>query len=166
MKKIFTIIFIMLITITTNSCVDPQTNNSDYEEDNMPLGVSIIQLIANPVEYHGKKIRVDGVANLSVGARAIYLCTEHWYYMSNRNALWVSIESKYIDYEDGSYEHWYYINDEWVVYEDAQHYNGKYVLIEGTFDMYEIGNRGMFSGGIVNVTRFSDFSNFHRDIIP
>ena len=159
MKKTFIIIFIVLNIIAMNSCSDAQKNNLNNEEDIIPLEVSIIQLIANPAEYHGKKIMVHGVGNLSFEGTSVYLCIDNWYYLSTKNALWVTMNCEIIDDEL-----WYYINDKLISYEEAQKYNGKYVLIEGTFDMYETGHGGLFSGGIYNVTRFDDFSNIYRGV--
>jgi len=162
MKKILVIVVILLSMTTLNSCSDSQASVDSDEESNMPIEVSIIRLIANPIDYHGRRVRVDGVANLSIGATAVYLCTDSWFYLSTRNALWVDIEQDLLIHEGNLYEHWYYINGEWVLYEDAQHLNGKRVTVEGTFDMYKLGNRGMYSGGIVDVTRFRDSSMFYR----
>jgi len=157
MKKTSFVILMVFIIIVTNSCSDEKNSNINNKEDGIPLEVSIIQLIANPTEYHGKKIAVKGVGSLAFEGTAIYLCTDNWYYLANKNAIWVNIDSEVINDEL-----WYYINGERISENDAQKYNGKYVLVEGTFDMYETGHRGAFSGGIYNVTRFSDFSDSYR----
>ena len=138
------------------SCSDKKSNGNN-DKDNITLEVSIIQLIANPAEYHGKKIQIHGVGNLSYEGTSVYLSIDNWYYMSSKNAIWVSMDSEMIDGEL-----WYYINGELISYEDAQKYNGKYVLIDGTFDMDETGHRGGFSGMIYDITRFSDFSDMYR----
>ena len=157
MKKIFIIIFILLSIIVITSCSDKK-KNSDNEEDSIwPLDVSIIQLIANPTEYHGKNIRVKGVGDLSFEGTSVYLCIDNWYYGASKNAIWVDIDSEIMDNNLR-----YYINGRLISYDDAQKYNGKYVLIEGTFDMYETGHRGAFSGGISDITRFEDFSSSNR----
>jgi len=156
MKKTLIIIFIMLNTIALTSCSDSK-NNSDNDEDIWPLDVSIIQLIANPSEYHEKKIRVKGVADLSFEGTAVYLCIDNWYYGVYKNAIWLNIDGEIVDNKL-----WYYINGERISEEEAQKYNGKYVLIEGAFDMYEVGHRGAFSGGIDDVTRFLDISSSNR----
>ena len=165
MKKIFIIIFIMLSIIAMSSCSDKK-KNSDNEEDSIwPLDVSIIQLIANPAEYHGKKIQVKGVGNLSFEGTSVYLCIDNWYYGASKNALWLSIEQKFIENENSVYFEdvaWYYLNGEWISYKDAQEHNGKYVLIEGTFDMYATGHRDLFSGRIYDITRFNGVSNSNR----
>ena len=160
MKKTSIIIFIMVNMLAMFSCSDEKKNNSENDEDGMPLSVSIIQLIANPAEYHGKKIRVKGVGNLSFEGTSVYLCIDNWYYLANKNAIWVSIDSEIVDNEL-----WYYINGERISEEEAcKKYNGKYVLIEGTFDMYSTGYRGGYSGNIYDVTRYADWSSSNRSL--
>jgi len=143
----------------STSLLDQQINSIDNDGEDFPLYVSIIKLIANPDEYHGKKIRIYGVGNIEFEGTAVYLCIDNWYYFVSKNAIWVSMEGEIVDNEL-----WYYINGERISYEDAKKYNGKYVLIEGTFDMYETGHRDRYSGGIYNVTRFLDISNSNRGI--
>jgi len=174
MKKTFIIIFIVVNIIVMNSCSDWQKNNGDNDEnstslseprmdninndeDIMPLEASIIQLIANPSEYHGKKIMVKGIGNLKYEDTSVYLCIDSWYYLATKNALWVDI-----DLEVNNNELWFNINGKRISEKDAQKYNGKYVLIVGIFDMYETGHMDLFSGGIYDVTRFSDFSDIYR----
>ena len=159
MKKTVIIIFIIINIIAINSCSDEKQNDNHAEEDAWPLHVSIIQLIANPAEYHGKKILVEGVVDLSYEGTAVYLCIDNWYYLASKNAIWLKIPLEVIDDEL-----WYYINGRLISEEDAREYNGKYVLIEGTFDMYDTGHRDLFSGGIFDITSFIDTSNINQDI--
>ena len=174
MKKIIIVMFIMLNIIAINACTDTQKNdidneegsmdlyeqkmnNSDNAEDIIPLEVSIIQLIANPAEYDGKKIAVHGVGNLSYEGTSVYLCEDNWYYLATKNAIWLSIKTELIDGE-----WWYCIADKRISYDDAQEYNGKYVLVEGTFNMNTKGHRGGYSGVIYNITRFTDCSDIYQ----
>jgi len=157
MKKTLIIIIIILKIIAITACSDKE-NNIYKEEDIIPLDVSIIQLISNPIEYHEKYIRVIGIGNLEFEGNSVYLCKDSWFNFVSKNALWLSIGGEIIDDEL-----WYYINGELISEEDAQKYNGKYVLIEGTFDMNITGHRGLYSGGIYNINRF-DFWHFHRDM--
>jgi len=120
----------MLNINALTSCSEKNNN----EENSMPLDVSLIQLIANPSDYHGKKIRISGVTQIDHSGVSVYFDKDGWYYLG-KEKLWVSIESKKIKNENTIYLEdmlWYYINDEWISYEDAQEYNGKYVIIEGS----------------------------------
>jgi hypothetical protein len=135
------------------------TSNDETEKDEMPLRVPFIQLIANPAEYHGKKVKVKGVGNLSFEGTELYLCIDNWYYLSG-DAIWLNIPWEVVDYEL-----WFYINGVWISEKEAQKYNGKYVLIEGTFNMHETGHRGLFAGGIYDITRFDDFSDVNQGLI-
>jgi hypothetical protein len=177
MKKILIVMVIITNIFAMNSCSDsPQLyidsegnnmflsdqkmDNIDNEEYDMILDVSIIQLIANPTEYHGKKIAIKGVGNLGFEDTAVYLCIDNWYHLATKNAIWINM-----NWEVADDELWYYINNKRISEEDAQKYNGKYVRIKGTFDMYDVGHRGLFSGGIYDITRFSDYSDINRGIV-
>ena len=157
MKKATIIILIISNIIAMISCSNKK-NNEDNDEEIIPIEVSIIQLIANPTEYHGKKIAVQGVGNISFEDTAVYLCEDNWCYLVTKNAVWLKIDWEVIDEEL-----WFYINGEQISEEDAREYNGKYVFIEGTFDMYDVGHRGLFSGGIYDITRYEDFSDISRN---
>ena len=154
------------LDVTTSNedipCLDAITGNDDNYDDGLPVSVSIIRLLANPAEYHGKRVRVDGIVDLAVGRTSLFISREHWCCFSAHNALWLEMEQELIISGHVLEEHWYYINGEWILYEDVQHLNGRNVTIEGVFDMYHVGNRGWYSGGIVNITRVLDNSMFCR----
>ena len=162
MKKIF-LLFILMAILTFSSCSD---SNEDGDDEYIPiLSVSIIQLIANPAEYHGKTIRVDGVVELGKSVNAVSLSKDCWYNMVSKNALYLDFDMEFIGdenlyFEEGAH---YNIVNELIPYEEAREkYNGKYVLIEGVFDMNYRGMRQQHVGGIINITRFS-LSTINRD---
>ena len=109
-----------------------------YAED-----VTVIQLIATPEKYDGKLVRVIGVGNLE-------------------------FEGNYISLDMESYKHglgndiWLELGDRAIPYEEAQAYNGKYVIVEGFFNMNEKGHFGMFRGTIKDVSRY-ELWEFKRD---
>lgn len=98
-----------------------------------PIGLSLIQLIANPEKYHGKSVRVVGFVHLEFEGNAIYLHKEDFDRFLPRNALWLSITDE-ID-------------------KQADTYNNKYVLVEGTFNAENMGHLGMCSGSIEKIKR-------------
>ena len=159
MKKTFMIVFVMANMLAIVSC-SGKSNNGDSDED--AIYVSIIQLIANPAEYHGKKIRITGVAHLAYEENEIYISKDDWYYSISENALWVCVE---VDRSD--HELWYYINGERISYEDAQKkYNGKYVEVNGTFGMYEKSEKGRrisYSGYIYDITSYYNREWMNRE---
>ena len=117
--------------------VTPQTASTPKpkQTSQKTIQVSIIALIANPEKYDGKRVQVIGVGYLEFESNAVYISRDDAEYV-NKNGLWVDPSELTIPYED------------------AQKYNGKYVLIEGTFDKNNLGHLNLWSGAIVNVTRY------------
>ena len=98
-----------------------------------PKDVSLVQLIANSAEWHGKLVRVDGYCRLEFEETVLYLHEEDSEHLITRNGVWLRlgwpIPEKYRDVGDG------------------------YVLVEGVFDADQAGHMGMFSGEIKDVRR-------------
>ena len=98
--------------------------------------VSIIRLIANPYDYHGKKVRVDGVGNLQFEGNGLYLSENDYIYNLRKNSLWIEL------------------GENATPLELAERCNGRYVVVEGTFDMENTGHMGLRSGSIVDITLY------------
>lgn len=142
MKRSSKILFMSLSLIVVSaffmfSSISSQIDimNSRNEADNKALDVSIIQLIANPADFDGKIVRVIGVGNIEFEGNGVYLGKDDWRYVS-KNGLWIELGERATPYEL------------------TKTYNGKYVIIEGTFDMHNNGHFGMWSGAIVDITRY------------
>lgn len=99
-----------------------------------PIDVTMTQLLATPERYDGKLVRVKGVGNLEFEGNALYLSEQDWKHFTNA-AVWINL------------------GDE-ISYEEAQKYNGKYVLVEGIFDQEDKGHMGLFHGAISDVSRY------------
>ena len=114
---------------------------SDEPEDtgkpyiNGVANVTMIQLIATPEKYDGQLVRVIGVGNLEFEGDCISLSKEDWKY-GGGNTIWIEL------------------GKEATPYQEAQQYNGEYVIVEGTFDKDDCGHLGMFCGSIKNVYRY------------
>ena len=130
--------------------------------DSSALEVSIERLIENPSEYHGKKVRVVGIGHLELEVNGIYPNIDvHEAYHSETDVIFTDTSTQ-IRYENPeSWKHVLNKNGIWIdlgsratPYIMARSYNGRYVLIEGTFDMNNTGNRGLWSGAIVNISRY------------
>jgi len=92
--------------------------------------VSIIQLIANPAQYHGKKVIVSGFLNIEFEGTAIYLHRDDCTFSQYSNGLWCSInEAKY------------------------GKFNRRYVIMEGVFNRDMRGHMGLWSGSIEKIDR-------------
>ena len=112
--------------------------NANGEADHESKSVSIIQLISNPEKYDQTKVRLIGVPRLEFEGEFICLNKESYQFWVSKNCLWISPNIKAIN----------------IPYKELEKYNGKYVLIEGTFNLKNLGHGGMNSGAIENVTRY------------
>jgi hypothetical protein len=131
MKKF---LVILLLVFGFNSLAF--TQNSNVKEEKM-YSISLIQLLANPEKYHGKKIHVMGYLNLEFEGNAIYLHKEDYEHSLVKNGFWVEISNKTM--------------------KNGKEINQKYVLIEGEFDMNSHGHMGLWSGSIKNITRCDEW---------
>lgn len=99
------------------------------------IDVTMVQLLANPDKYDGELVRVIGVGNLEFEGNYIALSMDDWKYRTG-NYIWIRL------------------GDRAIPYEEAQQYNGKYVLVEGFFDKDDSGHLSLFHGAITNVSRY------------
>jgi hypothetical protein len=117
------------LAIEENSNMNMNTNINAQQPDT----VSIVSLIANPIGYDGKYIRVIGYVSLEFEGAAVYLNQDDYEYGITKNAIWLDITK----------------SDRNVYKESDQ----KYALIEGTFDAERYGHMGLFSGTIKSIKR-------------
>ena len=95
---------------------DNEFDAKDYTE------VSMIDLIANPEKYDGKKVQVKGVAEIMFEDTALYFSEESHFYLTE-DWLWLNISS--VPNEE---DLWWIINGEKIHWEDAiDKYSGKYI---------------------------------------
>jgi hypothetical protein len=95
--------------------------------------VSIIQLIARPEQFDGRRVRLIGYLWLEFEGNAIYLAEADQKHGLTKNGLWVGFARGTL--------------------EPGRAYSGHYVLIEGTFRAGSHGHMGLWSGTIENITR-------------
>ncbi len=96
--------------------------------------VSLIQLIANPEAWDGKKVRLTGFLRLEFEGDAVYLHREDYEYSIMRNALWINLPRDMVPNQRGAV-------------------NMHYVLCEAVFDAGRHGHMGLFSGALSQVSR-------------
>ncbi len=113
-------------------CIACSTENHNLKT------VSLMQLIVNPEEYHGKLVRVIGVSRIEFEGDSIWFTKEHYKYNVYMNSLW--IEPDY--------------NALGTTRQQLEQFNGKYVLVEGVFNKDNHGHLGMYCGALEQVTRF------------
>jgi hypothetical protein len=102
--------------------------------------VSIVQLIANPERYDGKRIQLIGFVRIEFEGTAVYLHREDYERGIEKNALWINIPTGMSKAQS-----------------DAV--NGQYVICLGTFDAAHHGHMGLFSGEIKSVERIQLWPN-------
>jgi hypothetical protein len=112
---------------------------------------SLVQILAHPDHYHGKKLTVEGFLAAERHWTAIFLHRDDAYNMISSNGFWVSFKDNAL----GQTEQ-----------EIAKAYNNKYVLIEGTFDQTVSGGRGNFPGGFVRISRIGELGPPHLVKMP
>jgi hypothetical protein len=108
-----------------------------YPKGGPDLGVedvSIIQLIANPQTYDGKRIRIIGFLHLEFEGNAIYLHREDFLQALTKNALWIDVP-----------------ND--MTRAQIKAANDQYVICTGTFVAAMHGHLDLNSGEMAQITR-------------
>jgi hypothetical protein len=100
--------------------------------------VSVLQLIANPQPYDGKRVRFIGFLRLEFEGDAIYLHREDYEHQISRNALWINVPHD-------------------MTKQEQQAVNMHYVICSGVFEASKHGHMGMFTGEITDVTRLQSW---------
>ena len=108
--------------------------------------VSMINLIATPEKYHGKKVMVEGFLHVQFEDNVIYMHKDDGDYLMGKNGLWVSY-AKEPSLEPLCEKQFA------ALARKLTYFNGRYVLIRGTFNMERKGHMGATSGTIEEVTR-------------
>jgi len=96
-----------------------------------PSNVSMIQLIAAPEKYQGKRVRLLAFLRIEFEGNAVYLHKEDYEQAIYSNGLW-------IDLPKGT--------------SSGRGLTNQYVLVEGVFDGTRHGHLGLWSGTITDVT--------------
>lgn len=127
------------------------------------LPASLIQLLASPEKYHGKRVQVEGFLHYiryEEIESALYLSREDANYGITANSLGVSYDEYFsigaMTQED---------EPRGKRSKDLTQVNGKYVLLEGVFDK-EFPNypsMGAHSGGLRGVNRILILKKHHND---
>jgi hypothetical protein len=107
--------------------------------------VSIIQLIATPDLFHGKKVVVTGYLTIGFEDNVLYLGEEDARVGNFKNGLWVGYAKDLSSREDlAEYDDYY---------RRLKPYAKSYVSIEATFDAKNTGHLDCCSGELLAVTR-------------
>lgn len=102
--------------------------------DNGVQDVSMIQLIANPQSFDGKRVRIIGFLHLEFEGDEIYLHREDFQNVLPKNALWINVPKD-------------------MTHAQIEAVNNHYVICTGTFVATMHGHGGVNSGEISKITR-------------
>jgi hypothetical protein len=103
-------------------------------DDARGSAVSLIQLIADPASFDGKRVTVTGYVVLEAENTAVYLQESDARYGITRNAVWLQTP----------------VPDEL----GRARFHGRYVRIDGTFNARRRGHFEMFGGSIERIGLF------------
>jgi hypothetical protein len=96
--------------------------------------VSLINLIATPERFNGRKVRVIGYLHLEFEDCVLCLNKEDYVQGISKNGIWAGIKTK---------------RELVTLYKFSDHY----VIMEGIFNIKMNGHGGMNSGSIQNISR-------------
>ena len=102
-------------------------------QESEPVTVSLVQLIATPERYDGKRVLVDGFVWLEFEGDAVYLHKDDYEHALYKNGLWLDVPERYE--------------------KQRRTLRGRYALVVARFDAGSKGHFGMWSGGLRDVER-------------
>ena len=115
-----------------------------------PLNVSLIQLIATPEDFNGKKVRVSGFLHVKFEDSVLYLSKDHADHIMGRNGLWIDYSQNIDTFPEDI--------------EDIIYFDGKAVTLEGIFifeDEMGHGHFGLNSGMISETDRIIELNKYY-----
>jgi hypothetical protein len=98
----------------------------------LPQHVSILQLIATPERYDGKRVAFEGFLHLEFEGNAIFLSQNDYIHRISKNSIWVVRNA--------------------VLNAKYTRINSHYVMIAGTFDAANKGHMSSSSGALKDIT--------------
>jgi hypothetical protein len=118
--------------------------------------VSIVQLIATPDLFHGKKVVVTGYLTIGFEDNVLYLSQEDARVGNFKNGVWVGYAKEVSSRADlAEYDEYY---------RRLKPYDKSYVSIEATFDARNTGHLDCCSGELVAVTRIDPASRTRNSV--
>ncbi|MGN1318376.1 MAG: hypothetical protein ACI4VF_05115 [Lachnospirales bacterium] len=142
MKKFFVVL--LSVVILCGGCVFAGNETTTALEFKAPVQipeneinyVSEYRLIGSPKDFDGKKVRVVGYLKYEISNQYLYVSKDDCDLNITKNALWCNISPIKLK----------------TKYENLKALNGKYVVIEGTFNGLNSGHTDLYSGAIENIT--------------
>jgi hypothetical protein len=116
--------------------------------------VSIYHLIANPEKYHNRLVTVEGFLHVKPEDSAIYASKDDADYLIGMNALWVQYSSEELKIETSK-------PSLKLSPASLEYFDGRYVAIQGVFDMKSCGHMAAFAGEIKSVTSLRELKRIY-----
>ena len=144
----------ILLALTVLFILPSQTSVSQnagyYPKGGPDMGVedvSLIQLIANPQAYDGKRVRIIGFLRLEFEGDALYLHREDFDYHLTKDALWIDVPRD-------------------MTQDQMKSVNNTYAICTGRFRASGHGHMGLFSGELTEITRLEPWADRPSDGLP
>ena len=135
-----------LVLVAVGLAVVVGLAKSSVAEDVRSTSVSLIQLIASPAPFDGKRVSLIGFVVVEADHTAVYLHESDAKYGIARNGLWLDVP---LPSET-----------------ERLRFHQRYVLIEGRFNARHYGPHELFSGAIQNIGRFEPLEPRQGPIVP
>ncbi len=103
-------------------------------EEELPARCSLVNLLASPRTYDGKRVQVIGYARLEFEGNALYLSALDAEHGVDSNSVWLDLSG-------------------WARASGQPIEGNRYVVVVGTFKEAEKGHMGMWPGGITRIER-------------
>ncbi|MFT3796542.1 hypothetical protein [Flavobacterium sp.] len=126
MRKILAVIF-LLLSFASFAQSDTIAKRKAIKEEKS-VSISMIQLIANPEKYDGKRVTISGYIMTEFEGTAIFFSREDYEHGFTKNGIWLNVES-----------------------DRANIYNKEYGSLSGVFDIKINGHFGAYSGSLKDV---------------
>ncbi len=126
-RDIAPFILVFLLALSTPLSGEPRTEEA-------VMDCSLINLVATPERFHGKKVRVIGYAVVEFEQHVLYLSETDADRLISRNGVWLSLDEKA---PPGT----------------LKGMNREYAIVVGIFDMNVRGHGAMNSGNIKQIER-------------
>jgi hypothetical protein len=145
LRLILNAFIVLIVSITLSSSASAQLKGyfPNPGPDFTVQDVSLIQLIAQPEKFDGKRVRFVGFLRIEFEGDAIYFHREDFDHSILWNAVWIDIPADMTKQQQGDV-------------------NMTYVICVGVFQASRHGHMGMFSGEIANVRRLELWSDKPR----
>jgi len=115
---------------------EPRCADLDTRQGCKRFDVSLVQLIANPDQFDGKRVVVGGFLSLEFEGRALYLHQDDFRVGNTSNAVALELPADWLTSTASI---------------DCPSY--RYVRLEGEFSSQNTGHMGAFSGSLKSVER-------------